>query len=75
MFHKNKHQWFEKVRNSYLPKSWQGYLIYMSYVAYVVLLPIGWYRRGHAIWDLFTVVIPLWIAAALVTQYIASKRS
>jgi hypothetical protein len=67
--------WFVSVRKSYLPSSWQGRLIYALYVAYTIAVPITWYKEGHDFFRLLTTVIPLLAAAALLTQFVASKNS
>ncbi|MFO0920475.1 MAG: hypothetical protein U0451_02275 [Candidatus Saccharimonadales bacterium] len=72
---KNKSKWFTKVRQSYLPKSAPGYAIHILYTLYLVALFIVWYRAGHGAWELVVYVIPLGVAAAVLTQYIASKHS
>ena len=33
---KNNMLWFRKVRGSYLPVSWQGALLYIPYIFYIV---------------------------------------
>ncbi len=71
---KNK-AWFKPVRRSYLPASWQGLVIYLIYVAYIVTVPIVWYQKGHYLWSLLFEVIPLVIAGELLTQFIASNNS
>jgi hypothetical protein len=73
---KTKHQaWFVHIRNSYLPSSWQGLVIYLIYVGYIISIPVVWYKNGHYLWQLLTTVIPLIIAGVLLTQYVASKNS
>ena len=71
----NKKAWFRPVRGSYLPSSWQGGVIYLIYVAYILLLAGDWYRLGHHGWTLLVNVLPLAVAAAVLAQYIASKNS
>lgn len=72
---KRKSPWFRPVRGSYLPASPAGLVIYLAYAAYVVLVAAGWYVDGHRIWYLLVDVIPLTAAAALLTQFIASRHS
>lgn len=71
----SKTAWFRPVRRSYLPSSWQGMLIYLIYMAYIIVLAGDWYHLGHHGWTLLVNVLPLAIAAAIFTQYIASKNS
>lgn len=68
-------KWFRPVRKSYLPCSWQGLGIYFLYLAYMIILPVMWYRRDRLIWTLFTQVIPLMLGATFLAQYVASKNS
>ena len=75
MANKSQTPWFRPVRRSYLPSSWQGLVIYLLYVAYVVALVADWYRLGHHGWTLLVSVIPLVVAALVVTQYVASNNS
>ena len=67
--------WFTYVRRSYLPASWQGLCLYFLYIAYCVAIAIDWYRLGYSLWQLLTVVIPLFVLATALTQFIASKTS
>lgn len=70
-----RNAWFVHVRNSYLPATWQGFVIYLLYVAYIIAVPLVWYKNGHDLWRLLTTVVPLLIAMVLLTQFIASKNS
>jgi len=73
MSKKTKKAWFISKRGSYLPNSWQGLMIYLLYIAYIIWVPIAWYREGHSTWRLLSEVFPLVIGAALLAQYVASK--
>jgi hypothetical protein len=72
---RNSKAWFVHVRKSYLPASWQGFGIYLLYVAYLIMVPVVWYSNGHDLWRLLTTVIPLILAMALLTQFVAYKNS
>jgi hypothetical protein len=72
---KNNRAWFIRVRSSYLPISPTGLTIYFIYLAYLLALIADWLRDGHHTWYFLVDVVPLSVAAALVTQYIASKHS
>lgn len=72
---KSNKKWFISVRSSYLPASAMGLLIYCTYLAYLVALFTDWLRDGHHVWYLLVNVIPLSVAAAVLTQYIAYKHS
>lgn len=70
-----KDKWFKKVRSSYLPISWQGNLIYLLYVVYVVSVATIWCVNRNDYWELLVNVIPLLLASAALTQFVASKKS
>lgn len=72
---KNNRAWFIRVRSSYLPISPTGFVIYFVYLAYLLALIADWLRDGHHVWYFLVDIVPLSIAAALVTQYVASKRA
>lgn len=72
---KHTSNWFRPVRGSYLPASPVGLAIYLAYAAYVILLEVGWFVDGHRVWYFLVEVIPLTVAAALLTQFVASKHS
>jgi ABC-type transport system involved in cytochrome c biogenesis permease subunit len=67
--------WFRPIRGSYLPTSNIGLLVYLVYVAYLVVLIVAWFNEGRTLWRLVAVVIPLMVAAAVLMQYIAAKHS
>lgn len=71
---KNK-KWFTYVRSSYLPASGVGFIIYFTYLSYLVALFVDWTITGHHVRDFLYEVIPLSVGAAFITQYIASKHS
>lgn len=70
-----KQKWFKPVRGSYLPNSWQGWLTYLPFTAYLIFaLIIGWQHAsdtGQAI--LF--IAPNWIAATAVMTWVAKRTS
>lgn len=66
---------FYKIRGSYLPSNPRGLAIYFIYMAYIIALPVAWYRHGHDLFVLLVVVVPLLALAALLTQFIASKNT
>jgi hypothetical protein len=71
----NSATWFRKIRGSYLPTSFTGLVIYLIYVAYVIAVAVEWFQKGYDYWTLLTVVLPVVAVAALIVQFIASKRS
>jgi len=68
-------KWFVPVRGSYLPNSWQAWLLYLPYVAYLVFaLVFGWQNTGGPAKSILFIV-PNWIAATIVMTWIAKRTS
>jgi hypothetical protein len=72
---KNKSKWFIKVRGSYLPKSWQAWLLYLPFT--VFLIWVMWFAINSAdsFGETVLIIFPQFIAAAVVMTWIASKKS
>lgn len=72
---KNSKKWFKKVRGSYIPLSWQGWLCYIPYVAYLIFVYIyAMYTSGYTAISVL-VIIPNWVAAVAIVSWFASKKS
>lgn len=70
-----KDAWFIPVRGSYLPRSWQGWLLYVPFTAYLVFsLYIGWTQTDSAATAILYVV-PNWVAVAVIMTWIARRTS
>lgn len=66
--------WFRKLRGSYIPVHWAGWLTYIPYLAYLyftyaLLVP----NRGPLETILF--LVPYWVAGVLVMHWIAKLKS
>lgn len=70
-----KGAWFVKIRGSYLPRSWQGWLSYVPYVYFLVITFLAVDRQSHSVSDTFVGIIPYWVSAAVVMTWIAAKKS
>jgi hypothetical protein len=68
-------KWFIKTRGSYLPNSWQGWLTYIPYAAYLVGPLILVLHNQDDFWTALFIVIPNWIAAVAIMQWIAVRKS
>ncbi len=67
--------WFIRVRGSYLPNSWQGWLTYIPFVAYLVavMITIGNETTG---WLMKLMMITVqFVAAAVVMTWVAATHS
>jgi hypothetical protein len=67
--------WFIKVRGSYLPNSWQGWIYYIPYLAYTVGVLVFVIRRKDTFWLAVFTVVPNWIAAGVIMTWLARMKS
>jgi hypothetical protein len=67
--------WFIKVRGSYLPNSWQGWLTYIPFVGFLVWSAIVLYSKigDAAIATIFYFVVM--VCSAVVMTWIAARTS
>ncbi|MDB5163586.1 MAG: hypothetical protein JWS12_203 [Candidatus Saccharibacteria bacterium] len=70
-----KHKWFMKVRGSYLPSSAVGWLTYIPYTAYLVGVLVFVLNQSYSFWHGLFIVLPNWIAAVAVMNYLAARKS
>jgi hypothetical protein len=67
--------WFIKVRGSYLPSSWQGWLLYVPFVTYLAAaMAYAWQSSEPAFRIIFDLTTQ-YLLAAVVMTWIASIRS
>lgn len=67
--------WFVPLRGSYLPYSWQAWLLYVPFTAYLVYtLIVAFAYTGNNLKAVLWVV-PNWVAAAVVMTWIAKQKS
>lgn len=70
-----KGAWFARLRGSYIPVAWQGWLTYIPFVAYlvyawVVALAYTGNNLKAMLW-----IVPNWVAAAAVMTWLAKQKS
>lgn len=68
-------KWFVKVRGSYLPNSWQGWLTYVPFVIFLATVFIAVDRNSHSVSDTLYGIFPQWVAAAVVMTWFAKQKS
>jgi hypothetical protein len=68
-------QWFINVRGSYLPASWQGWVLYIPYLAYLVGVPIYVWQHQLSLGSAILTLIPNWVAALVVMTWVAERTS
>jgi hypothetical protein len=73
---KNTQQvWFTKVRGSYLPCSWQGWLLYVPYVAFLLLTLYEATQGGRTSLGMAYFLFPQYISAVVVMNWLAERFS
>lgn len=68
-------EWFIRVRGSYLPSSWQGWLLYIPFTIFLLTVLIAAIRTQHSVSDALYMIFPQWVAAAVVMTWVASNKS
>ena len=68
-------KWFIKVRGSYLPNSWQGWLTYIPYSIYMLGVIAYVYNSNYNVWLSAFIVLPNWVVAVIVMTWLADKKS
>lgn len=70
-----KGAWFVRLRDSYLPVSWQGWLTYLPFTAYLVFTLVYGWNDTDSTAQAILFIVPNYVAAAAVMTYIASHNS
>ena len=71
----NDQNWFRKVRGSYLPSSPIGALTYIPYIVYLVGVLVFVLYNKYSFWAAVFTIIPNWVAAVVILNWIADKKS
>lgn len=75
MTQNTKQAWFNKVRGSYLPCSWQGWALYLPFAAFLIITLIEAFRGGRSLAGSFYFIFPQYISALVVMHWIAAQTS
>ncbi|GAC1391693.1 MAG: hypothetical protein NVSMB46_05150 [Candidatus Saccharimonadales bacterium] len=67
--------WFIVTRGSYLPCSLSGWLTYIPYTVYILGVLVYVFVHHEYIYRGLFIVVPNWVAAAAVMNYVASRKS
>ncbi len=70
-----KGAWFYKVRGSYLPATWQGWLTYVPFLTYVISVLVIAANVTDSAAGFIMTIFPQWVAAAVVMTWIAARKS
>jgi hypothetical protein len=70
-----KTTWFVKTRGSYLPNSWQAWVLYIPYTAYLAGLAIYVLNGPYSLWNAVFILVPNWVVALIIMTWIAEQTS
>ena len=70
-----KGAWFIPLRGSYLPFSWQGWLTYVPFVAYLVYTVIVAFDYTGNNFKAVLWIVPNFVAAAVIMTWLAKQKS
>ncbi|HTK39328.1 MAG TPA: hypothetical protein VL362_00515 [Patescibacteria group bacterium] len=70
-----KGAWFVPVRGSYLPASWQAWLLYVPYVYYLVATLWMVVHSSESLTAMAINLVPYWVAGVAVMTWIAKQKS
>lgn len=70
-----KGAWFYKTRGSYLPGTWQAWLTYIPFVAFLVWSLVWAINSNKTIPEASLIIFPGWIAAAVAMSWVAKQKS
>ncbi len=67
--------WFVRTRDSYLPQTWQGWALYVPYLAYLIsVTAYAFYESGTLLQKLF-VIVPNYVAALAIMTWVAERTA
>lgn len=66
-------QWFIPVRGSYLPNSWQAWLLYIPFTGYLIFALVAGWRTTDSTSQAVLFIVPNWVAATAVMTWIAKR--
>jgi hypothetical protein len=68
-------KWFIKKRGSYLPRAWQGWLLYIPFIGYLISTFILFNRQSNSVSAVLYGIVPQWVAATVILTWIAQQKS
>ena len=70
-----KGAWFIPIRGSYLPASWQGLILYVLFVTYLVAAVFIVAKHNASVLYIAMQVLVQWIVATIIMTWIAQRKS
>ena len=63
------------LRGSYIPCSWQGWLTYIPFTAYLVFAVVMGWQEADSPSKAILFIVPNWVAATAIMTWIAKRTS
>ena len=73
MSKKNENIWFVRVRGSYLPCGWRGWLLYVPFVIFLLATLYLSSKGGRTYVGMVYFIFPQYVSALVVMHWLASK--
>jgi hypothetical protein len=70
-----KGAWFVRIRGSYLPVGWQGWLTYLPYIWFLIASYLFVVRTSPGLAEVVIRVVPYWLSAVIIMHWIAGRKS
>lgn len=70
-----KNIWFVKVRWSYLPCSWQGWLLYIPMILFLAVVIAAINSQANTASEALYFIFPYFVCTGVVMHWIASNKS
>lgn len=67
--------WFKPVRNSYLPNKWEGWVIYLVFIYYLLVSAYSIYHLKLQLMYSISQIAIQWIAGGIIMTWIAKRLS
>ena len=68
-------KWFIKIRGSYLPNNIFGWLLYIPYITFLILVLVAAITTQDSVSKVFFMIFPQWVAAGVVMTWVATLKS
>ena len=68
-------KWFKKVRWSYIPCKWQGWLLYIPMIIFLSTVVVNTNRNTHSVSDFLYQILPYFVCMGVIMHWIASNKS
>ena len=70
-----KGAWFIPLRGSYLPVTWQGWLLYIPFVSYAIISLLFVVNRAGSFLEIVINLLPYWLSVLVAMTWIAKQKS